>query len=683
MVEKHILDVTLKEHSILGTGSALRAEGHLFEMEEGGVLQLQGHRSILTDHHRIGVVGGGNKGDGAVGTGSGNVSGKLHGIIDAGGHLEDYMTGHTAIIQCVDSVVQVGVMRSPAADIVGSLQRGIAGNDRNVGGIVGDIRIAVAVRILRPGLDVVTAGRHGETADPNIRHHIAISQRLAGGLPFERGLQHAVQHPLDSDGRDAARTHVTEGNQHGILAALHRTVHRMGHGIDLHIVFGRHIVVVASGIGDAGTEQTVHVLSHYRIGRNQHAAAGRVEIAGGDIGKERLLPLGVHVVADKLAPRIDVRSAMADHFQVVERDVVVHGGTGIQVGAVRLMADAFGHTAAACHADQVLLGIEVPVGVVRVRQENAVARPARVHVDGVVTHIRHVERTGINAIAGGSALAFNDDFVVEDAGRLGIWDTAVDALAEIEGIAAAGGSQPEAVPGHGVNSDIGNHVTIAERTVGAGVGGIVEIVVTDGHPVIAVGALETVVIAVQQLAAVNLQRAEGGGGTAAAVVELDVRIAAVNQALFEAQLLEGLAGGRVFTEDHIGLAVLAAMHGIHITMPEGDIRQGVLDDHRLHIAVGVTDADFMEAEVAGIHQPQGGGDVLPLQHDIPALAGGGSEGHDAVAASSGEGAFEFDILIHPFSQAHLHRTAHTALVKGEYSIGQGGEVATGTHGVAA
>ena len=260
---------------------------------------------------------------------------------------------------------------------------------------------------------------------------------------------------------------------------------------------------------------------------------------------------------------------------------------------------------------------------------------------------------------------------------------AVDPLAEIEGIAAARSGKPEAVPGHGVNPDIGNHIAVAECTVGAGIGGIVEIVVTDRHPVIAVGALEAVVIAVQQTAAVNLQRAERGGGIAAAVVELDVRIAAVNQALFEAQLLEGLASGRIVTEDHIGLAVLAARHGTQVTIPESDIRQGVLDDNSLNIGIGVTDAELIEAEIAGIHQHQGGGGALTLQHDIPALSGGGSKGHNVLAASSGEGAFEFDILIHPFCQAHLHRTAHTALVKGEYRIGQGGEVATGTHGVAA
>ena len=101
-----------------------------------------------------------------------------------------------------------------AADVVGSLQRGIAGDDRNVCRVVGDISIGVAVGTLRPGLDVVTAGRHGETADPNIRHHIAISQRISAGLPFERGLQHAVQRPLDRDGGDTARSHIPEGDQH-------------------------------------------------------------------------------------------------------------------------------------------------------------------------------------------------------------------------------------------------------------------------------------------------------------------------------------------------------------------------------------------------------------------------------------------------------------------------------------
>ena len=34
MVEKHILNVSLKEHRILRTDSTLRTEGHLFEMEE-------------------------------------------------------------------------------------------------------------------------------------------------------------------------------------------------------------------------------------------------------------------------------------------------------------------------------------------------------------------------------------------------------------------------------------------------------------------------------------------------------------------------------------------------------------------------------------------------------------------------------------------------------------------------
>ena len=141
----------------------------------------------------------------------------------------------------------------------------------------------------------------------------------------------------------------------------------MGHGIDLHIVFGRHIVVVAAGIGDAGTEQAVHVLSHHRIRRNQHAAAGRVEIAGVDIGENRLLPFGVHVVADQLAPCIDVGRTMSDHLQIVIIDVVVHGCAGIQVGTIRLMMDTLGHTAGSGHAYQVFLGIEVPVGVVRVR----------------------------------------------------------------------------------------------------------------------------------------------------------------------------------------------------------------------------------------------------------------------------------------------------------------------------